>query len=246
MFNEHCSKTALFTQVYDILEQLCFFFSRSCKRNAVLRENHQEVENALQLCNLSKTRWVYRSESIDAMWRSFSAVKDALDTLSNSRSVDKLTRDNASRLYDHVVEFNFMFALMYMRLMMKITKILTMEMQKTELNILDAITLIEQTITSLERIRASESEMNSQIDASVQFAKTHGLDPQVEFVQKRQRKPSRRIDDNPSTSATIQFHPYYRKCMIEVLDSLIREYKDDIKDYLEIVKPLSEALVLPN
>ena len=88
--------------------------------------------------------------------------------------------------------------------------------------------------------------MNSQIDASVQFAKTHGLDPQVEFSQKRQRKPSRRIDANPSTSSAIQFHPYYRKCMIEVLDSLIREYKDDIKDCLEKVKPLAEALVLPN
>ena len=49
------------------------------------------------------------------MWRSFSAVKDALDTLSSLiRSVDKPTRDNASRLYDHVVDFNFMFALMYM------------------------------------------------------------------------------------------------------------------------------------
>ena len=174
--------------MYDILEQLYAFFSRSCKRNAVLRENLQEVENTLRLRSLSKTRWVYRSESIDAMWRSLSAVKVALDTLSNLRSVDKPTRDKASRLYDHVVEFNFVFALMYMRLIMKITKILTMEMQKTELNILDAITLIEQTVTSLERIRASESEMNSQIEASVQFAKTHGLDPQVEFAQKRQRK----------------------------------------------------------
>ena len=113
-FNEHCSKTALFTQMYDILEQLYVFFSRSRKRSAVLRKNLQEVENALQLRNLSKTRWVYRSESIDAMWRSFSAVKDALDSLSSLRSVDKPTRDNASRLCDHVVEFNFMFALMYM------------------------------------------------------------------------------------------------------------------------------------
>ena len=100
--------------MYDILEQLYVFFSRSRKRSAVLRKNLQEVENALQLRNLSKTRWVYRSEPIDAMWRSFSAVKDALDSLSSLRSVDKPTRDNASRLCDHVVDFNFMFALMYM------------------------------------------------------------------------------------------------------------------------------------
>ena len=75
--------------------------------------------------------------------------------------------------------------------------------------------------------------MNSQIDASVKFAKTHGLDLQSEFTQKR-----RRILDKPSTFATIQFYPYYRKCIIEVLDSLIREYKDDIiENCLEKVKP---------
>ena len=34
--------------------------------------------------------------------------------MSSLRNVDKPTRDNASRLYDHVVDFNFMFALMYM------------------------------------------------------------------------------------------------------------------------------------
>ena len=34
--------------------------------------------------------------------------------------------------------------------------------------------------------------------------------------------------------------------MVEMLDSLIKEYKDDIKDCLEKVKPLAEALVLAN
>ena len=64
-----------------------------------------------------------------------------------------------------------MFALMFMRLIMKMTKILTIEMQKEELNILDALTSIEETVASLETIRRNKSEMNNQVKASVQFAK---------------------------------------------------------------------------
>ena len=38
----------------------------------------EKVENALQLKNLSKTRWTVRPESIDAVWRSFETVVEAL------------------------------------------------------------------------------------------------------------------------------------------------------------------------
>jgi hypothetical protein len=59
-----------------------------------------------------------------------------------------------------------------------------------------------------------------QIDASVEFAKTLGSNPADEFAKKCGRRISRRLDDNPETSAVISLHASYRKCMIEVLDSL--------------------------
>ena len=105
-----------------------------------------------------------------------------------------------------------------MWVIMKMTKILTVQMQKPELNILDALSLIDGTVKSLERIRNSESEMNDQVRASVQFAKSFGLDPEQEFMQKRTRKTNSRIDENPQTTAVIQFYAKYRKSMIEVLD----------------------------
>ena len=104
---------------------------------------------------------------------------------------------------------------MFMRVIMKMTKILTVQMQKPELNILDALSLIDATVKSLERIRNSESEMNSQVQASVQFAKSFGPDPEQEFAQKRIRRTSSRIDENPHTTADIQFYAQYRKSMIE-------------------------------
>ena len=38
----------------------------------------KQVENALKLRNLSKTRWVYRNESIEAVSNSFKAIRKAL------------------------------------------------------------------------------------------------------------------------------------------------------------------------
>ena len=226
-FNEHCSKTPIFTEMYNVFEELYVFFIKSCKRSSVLQDRLKNVENALKLRNLSKTRWVYRSESIDAMWRSFEVVQEALPIVEKTEG-DQSAKGKACVLQKKILKFDFIFAIMFMRVIMKKTKILTVAMQKPELNILDALSLIDATVLSLERIRNCKSEMNNQVDASVQFAKsTLCLDPEQEFAQKRKRQTSSRIDENPPTAVTIQFHSHYRKCIIEVLDSLITDYRDD-------------------
>ena len=38
----------------------------------------KQVENALKPRNLSKTRWVYRNESIEAVWNSFEEIRKGL------------------------------------------------------------------------------------------------------------------------------------------------------------------------
>ena len=230
--------------MYNVLEELYVCFSKSCKRGSILQDRLQTVENALKLRNLSKTRWVYRSESIDAMWRSFEAVKEAL-ALVGEMERDQSAKAKASGLQKKILKFDFIFAIMFMRVIMKMTKILTVQMQRPELNILDALSLIDATVKSLERIRNSESEMNSQVQASVQFAKSFGLDPEQEFAQKRTTRTSSRIDENPHTTADIQFYAQYRKSMIEVLDSLITEYKDNTKNCLEKIKLLAQVLQPP-
>ena len=77
-----------------------------------------------------------------------------------------------------------------MQLIMKKSQILTTEMQKPELNILDALTLIDGMATSLERARNSKDEMNNQIQGSVEFAKSLDLKPEEEFARKRPRRVS--------------------------------------------------------
>lgn len=132
-----------------------------------------------------------------------------------------------------------------MQLVMEKTQILTTEMQEPEFNILDVLTLIDSTVTALERIRNSEDEMNNQIQSSVEFAKSLGLKPEKEFARKRLRRVSSRVDDHPETAAAIQFQEYHREGICEVLESLIMEYRDDIKQCLEKLKPLVEILQPP-
>ena len=125
-FKEHCSKTPIFTEMYNVLEELYVLFSKSCKRGSILQDRLQNAEDALKLHNLSKTRWVYRSQSIDAIWRSFEAVKDAL-ALVEEMERDRSAKAKASELKNKILKFDFMFALMFMRVIMKMTKILTVE-----------------------------------------------------------------------------------------------------------------------
>ena len=116
----------------------------------------KDIEGALQLSNLSVTRWVSRSESIVAvMWASLDGIIAALDK--EAESEDAKTRVyKAKNQLEAVKCFEFIMALMFMRNVMSKTKILTNPVQAIELNIADAHTLEENT--------------NLQIEAAVAFS----------------------------------------------------------------------------
>ena len=74
-FNEHCSKASTFAE---LARRPLRVFQQICKRDTILRDRMKQVENALKLRNLSKTRWVYRNESIEAESNYFEAIRKAL------------------------------------------------------------------------------------------------------------------------------------------------------------------------
>ena len=82
---EHgCEATTLISKVYDVLEQLFVFFTKSPKRSKELKDKLDQIENALQLRNLSKTRWAARAEAVKAVWTSFDAIVEVLQILESS------------------------------------------------------------------------------------------------------------------------------------------------------------------
>ena len=69
------------------------FFVSSTKRNSVIVENIAAVENALQLRNLSKTRWTARAESVQAVWVSYEAIIKSLQSLKEKPDDSKMVAD---------------------------------------------------------------------------------------------------------------------------------------------------------
>ena len=53
-FNEHCCKAStIITSMYTVLEDIYVFFSQSTKRNKVIENATQEIDNVLKFRNLS-------------------------------------------------------------------------------------------------------------------------------------------------------------------------------------------------
>ena len=53
-FIEHASKVKLVSSMYELLQELYVFFSKSCKHESVLRKQLETVDDVLKLQNLSK------------------------------------------------------------------------------------------------------------------------------------------------------------------------------------------------
>lgn len=90
-----------------------FFFSGSTKRFLSLREELRNIENSLQLKNLSKTRWIARAETVKAVWISFEGIIHALETIKKySENFDSNSRTQASGLLKKILYF-FIFLQKY-------------------------------------------------------------------------------------------------------------------------------------
>ena len=136
--NEHaCEASPIVSELFETLQATYSFFSGSTKRYAVLHDELQNVENSLMLRNLSLTRWTARAESLRAMWISYEAVIEVLRKISNDGSVDAKGKAAATGLLAKVLQVDFVVSLMFMRIILWKTKVLTESLQKENLNIVD-------------------------------------------------------------------------------------------------------------
>ena len=127
-----------------------------------MNDELQNVENSLMLINLSLTRWTARAESLRAMWISYEAVIDVLRKISNDDSVDAKGKAAATGLLANILRVDFVVSLMFMRIILWKTKVLTESLQKEDLNIVDALEAVNGTVKSLEDIRKDDEGILNQ------------------------------------------------------------------------------------
>jgi hypothetical protein len=192
----------------------------------------KDIEGALQLSNLSVTRWVARSESIVAvMWASLDGIIAALDK--ETESEDARTRVYKDKNQREAVKcFECILALIFMRNVMSKTKILTKQVQAIELNIADA--------------HALEENINLQIEAAVVFSDQDGVNAESEFAKHhRERMAPRRIDDTPENAVHFGLQTFYRKDFLQVLDAQMLLLEDNLKVAFKIIEPAVSFLKPP-
>ncbi|XP_028410508.1 uncharacterized protein LOC114533208 [Dendronephthya gigantea] len=188
--------------------------AQSTKRNKVIENSTKEIENVLKFRNLSKTIWVYCSESINAVWRSYEQIPKAIDEVVTADGVEPKVKAKGNGIKTKLLSFDFLFALMFMRLIMKKTKVITKQLQEEELNILDALLLIDSTVENMKKMRSEDRAIDAELDAIVEFGNKMGIDSIAQYqLHHRPRRPPRRIDDHPEAYAQLLFKEFYRKEM---------------------------------
>ena len=149
--------------MFTILQLLYLFFSSSTKRSEALAKAQESIEGALKLRNLSQTRWIARSESIDSVWISLECVVSMLQKIVDKElKSDTNTQDQAKALLKKVKKYDFMFSLGIMRFIMRHCKVLVVQLQEEGLNLLDALSLVSTTTKALEGI-CNETDVDNVI-----------------------------------------------------------------------------------
>lgn len=213
-FLEHsCDASSIIGNTIDTLESLYVFFSSSNKIYGLLHEKISKIENALQLRNLSKTRWTARAESVKAVWNSLEAVIESLDEINSlNKCFDKATRSKALGIRKQILSFDFIVSLSFMKNIMYKLKFLTETLEAKDLCIIDAITMIDSTMKMLTEINSDDHTMNNFIDSAKKFANLLGTDPEADFKNHhRKRLAPKRYDSNATTQAEFTMHLFYRK-----------------------------------
>ena len=155
----------------------------------ICRSSEGDAENALDLTNLSATRWVTRADSIRTVWSSYEEIVDALKELENVQ-VTK-TKTKAKNLLARLCSFEFLVMVMFMRNIMVKTKILTKQLQTVDINVVDTLEAVKATIATLRHLRNDEDNLNKQIDAAIVFAGRIGIDAVEEY--QRNHRPRRTL-----------------------------------------------------
>ncbi|CAB4011746.1 zinc finger MYM-type 1-like [Paramuricea clavata] len=124
-----------------------------------------------------------RAESLRAMWISYEAVIEVLRKISNDGSVDAKGKAAATGLLAKVLRVDVVVSLMFMRIILWKTKVLTESLQKEDLNIVDALEALDGTVKSLQDIRKDDEGIANQIQASTEVLSGKDVDAAGEFAK---------------------------------------------------------------
>ena len=229
---EHTSDASpLISKVFDTMQSIYVFFSKSTNRHAELNHAIGKIENTLKLRSLSQTRWSARPESIEAVWRSLDIIVEVLHL--SEENGDTEAKRKAAILINLVVNIDFICGIMLLKHIMYKTKFLSDFLQGESIDMAAAMVVMQSTLKILEDISSRETELNNEIEAAIAVAKSQGANPQADFIRShRTRMPSTSItfhSSNMESMEMLKLKLYYRTQFYAFMDTLGCELKDKLK-----------------
>lgn len=219
--------------------------AQNTKRANFLKEAVEGCEKYLGSKNLSKTRWTARAQSIAAINTSYEADVTTLSKLTTLANLDTATKVKALGLYKKMCTFDFLVCMFFLKNVMYKIKILTETLETLDLNVIDAITIIESTVGVLEKINSNDEEMDLLLESCTTFAIKNGIDPDQEFQRHHRKRVKPRQQDDGGPLADLTLKLFYRKEFKVVLDTLCSGLRDNTCALRDAVGPLSRIFLFP-
>ncbi|XP_065642141.1 uncharacterized protein LOC136071684 [Hydra vulgaris] len=125
-------------------------------------------------------------------------------------------------------------------------KILTQKLESIELNVIDALLLLNSTISILKETSSDDTSMNNLVESSIQFACKLGIDPTYEFNRAhRRRLLPKKLDSNSNSQATVDMKTFYRAEFKKVLDKLITLSMEHLTKCMSTIEPIFNLFSTP-
>ena len=211
---------------FGVLQNLYCFLEASPHRHAKLQSIILQVISKPRIKSvkkLSDTRWSCRSDAILAVFQNYVAIVKALEEIEEG-SHDGRVASEANGLINQLTKFEFILCLIVMKDLLVKSCTVSDYLQKEDVDIVSAIQVVDTTVKTLREMR-TEAQFKKFFDEAKKLV--HDMPIDIQEMQPRVRKVSRRWDDNPETQhfITDTEKKYRVDFFYSVLDVILSEFE---------------------
>ena len=182
----HGSREQAVRNAMGILSSAANFFSHSSKRTALLETivtNQTPDSNKKRLLQLCETRWVERHDAVLTFVELFSPLVTCLTCL----DLDKDTATSAQMILNSISRPEFIVATSVMHEVLAVTKPLSVQLQKVGIDLIKAMSLVDETIACLEDKRSDDASFLTVWEVAESLASVADVDLKQPRQVARQR-----------------------------------------------------------
>ena len=183
----HASSEQAVRNAMGVLSSAASFFSHSSKRTTVLetivtkQTSDSKKKRLLQLC---ETRWVERHDAVLTFVEMFSPLVTCLTTCLD---LDKDTATSAQMIINSISRPELIVATSAMHEVLAVTKPLSVQLQKVGIDLIKAMSLVDETIACLEDKRSNDTSFLAVWEVAESLASVTDVDLKQPRQAARQR-----------------------------------------------------------